>query len=39
MGYQKPNNELKSQFYPYVNIKSQKNLRDFDDYIMDVDTS
>ena len=37
--YQKPNNELKSQIYPYVNIKSQKNLRDFDDYIMDVDTS
>ena len=24
--YQKPNNELKSQIYPYVNIKSQKNL-------------
>ena len=38
MGYQKPNNELKSQIYPYVNIKSQKNLRDFDDYTMDVDT-
>ena len=38
MGYQKPNNELKSQIYLYVNIKSQKNLRDFDDYAMDVDT-
>ena len=38
MGYQKPNNELKFQIYPYVNIKSQKNLRDFDDYAMDVDT-
>ena len=37
-GYQKPNNEMKSQIYPYVNIKSQKNLRDFDDYAMDVDT-
>ena len=24
MGYQKPNNELKSQIYSYVNIKSKK---------------
>ena len=29
---------MKSQIYPYVNIKSQKNLRDFDDYAMDVNT-
>ena len=38
MGFQKPSNELKSQIYSYVNLKSQKYLRDFDDYAMDVDT-